>query len=181
MREGIGFDLDGVFVGRPPFVPQNLIEWLYKDQKKKALAYRIPGFIEQKIRQLSHLSFVRPALKNNCEFLRNLKNNKKYHLYLISGRFGFLNNLTYSWLKKHNLTQVFEKIYLNSQNEQPHLFKEKMLRKVGVKIYVDDDFDSLTYLSNRFKNIHFYYYSESNTKIDIGNITAIDNLDKILE
>lgn len=178
----IGLDLDGVFVGLPPFIPYSLIDWLYKDHNEQRLKYRIPGFLEQKIRQLSHLPFVRPPIKQNHLILKHYHDTKKYHFYLISGRFGFLKNLTLAWLKRYGLIDVFDKIYFNINNVQPHEYKEKILSELNLDTYIEDDFDSIIYLASKFRKTHFYWYTENKSvKLNAGNITAIDDLGKILK
>lgn len=181
MQKKIGLDLDGVLVGLPPFIPSAFIEWLYKDHSQKQLSYRYPPFFEQKIRQLSHLPFIRPEIKGNCRLLKELNQQKKYCFYLITGRFAFLEKLTFAWLKKYNLIHVFDKIYLNKKNIQPHKFKEQILNKVQLDLYIEDDFDSIIYLATRFQKIHFYWYTrKKDIKLNKNNITAINNLSKIL-
>ena len=180
MLKIIGFDLDGVFVDHPPFVSFSILDCLYKDRKKQELSYRFPSQFEQKIRRLSHLSFVRPPITANCEQLKKIKD--QYSLYLISGRFGFLEDLTYKWLKKYEMDNVFKKICLNTGNEQPHLFKERMLKENIINAYCEDDFDSITYLANRFKKIKFYWYTnDQNVKLKVSNIIAINNLGEIFK
>ncbi len=182
MAKKIGLDLDGILIGRPPLIPKKVIEYLYKDQTKQKLTYRFPSFFEQKIRQISHIPGVRPPILKNCNFLKKIAASKKYQLFVISGRFGFLQNLTYTWLKKYQLHEIFNKIYLNTENLQPHIFKSEMIEKIKVNMFIDDDFDTIVYLAPRFKKIHFYWYTENkNTKLNISNVTAIDNLGTILK
>lgn len=182
MHKSIGFDLDGIFVGLPPFMSYRFIDWLYKDHKGQKLKYRIPGFLEQKIRQVSHLPFVRPPIEKNRKIITNSFKKKKYHFHLISGRFDFLKNLTVSWLKKHDMFEIFDKIYFNTDNLQPHEYKEKILSELRLDYYVEDDFESIIYLASKFRKIHFYWYTEKkDVKLDFKNITAIDKLDTILK
>ncbi len=61
----VGLDLDGIIIDRPPLIPKWLIEYLYRDYSAKTLKYRLPGFWEQKVRQLTHLPFVRPPILKN--------------------------------------------------------------------------------------------------------------------
>jgi hypothetical protein len=177
MSEIYGFDLDGILVGRPPLTPKSIIDWLYKSHQKKKLSYRFPGPLEQKIRQLTHLPGIRPPIKDNCILLKQVHKTKKYKFFLVSSRFSFLEQLTYSWLKKHQVLQVFDKIYLNSNNEQPHLFKEKIFRKLDLDAYVDDDEDMVCYLAPKFPAIKFYLYPYKTTNCpDYKNLTTILDL-----
>lgn len=180
MTKTIGLDLDGIIIGRPPGVPKSLIEYLYKDHKSNKLTYRFPSPFEQKIRRLTHLPGVRPPLSDNCRIIRDLSK-KGYPLYIISGRFGFLEDLTFAWLKRQKMEDIFRKIYLNKENLQPHLFKEKILKNLKIDLYIDDDFETIAYLASRFQKIHFYWHTEDkNTKLNVNNVTAINDLSKIL-
>lgn len=181
MLKKFGFDLDGIFIRPPPCVPSWLIEWFYRDQTKKKLSYRFPGIIEQKLRQLSHLPFIRPPVEKNCHLLQQLAKDGQYQFLLISGRFGFLEGLTFAWLRKYHLENVFAKIYLNTDNLQPHQFKEKILQKVALDGYFEDDPASCLYLAAAFPKLQFYWYTDSgNKQLDLKNITTIDKLDRIL-
>lgn len=182
MIQKIGLDLDGIIIDLPPFAPKKLIDWLYEDRKSTSLRYRIPTPFEQKIRQLSHLPFIRPPIQGNLRALLSAHQSGKFEFYLITGRFGFLNNLTHSWLKYNGLEHIFTKTYINMECEQPHLFKERILRKSAIDSYLEDDFKCLMYLAPRFKNIHFYFFDRSGkTILDKDNVTAVSNLDTVLK
>jgi len=178
----VGLDLDGIIIDLPPFVPKTVIDFFYEDKKSQDLHYRIPSAFEQKIRQLTHLPFIRPPIKNNLATLKKAHDSGKYEFFLISSRFGFLQNLTYSWLRKYHAFNLFTQIYLNTQNKQPHLYKEDILKKVTVKWYLEDDFKCLMYLAPRFTKIHFYYYEKRESVVlDKDNVTAVNNLETIFK
>ena len=42
------------------------------------------------------------------------------------------------------------------KNEQPHLFKEKMIKKLQLDYFFDDDPLSYDYLKNKIKSTKFY-------------------------
>lgn len=179
MRKSIGLDLDGVLVGLPPLTSPTIIETLYKDQKSEKLSYRFPGILEQKIRRLSHLPFVRPPLEPNCATVKNTSS--KYDLYLVTGRYKFLEDLTYIWLKKYNLYNSFKEIYINIDNKQPHIFKSEIIAKLKLNLYIEDDFDSIMYCATRNKKTHFYWYTNSEgERLNTSNVTLVKNLSKIL-
>lgn len=179
MSKSIGLDLDGVLVGLPPLVPSWIVERLYKDQNSTTISYRFPGKLEQYIRRLSHLPFVRPAIEPNCTLVRQFA--EKNDLFLISGRYSFLEQVTVDWLKKYKLFSSFKTIYLNLNNEQPHIFKSMLLEKLKLSSYIDDDFDSIMYCAPRYRKTHFYWYTNTNTvKLNHSNITGISDLKKVL-
>lgn len=144
----IGLDLDGVIIDKPPLVPKKLLEWLVRSYKNKGLAYRYPiSRFEQLIRWLSHHPLFRPPIRENLEFIKKIAKKKKYKLYLISGRYSFLEDRTWQWLRKHKVENLFEEIFINLKNEQPHLFKEKMIKNLKIDIFIDDDLPLASYLS----------------------------------
>lgn len=178
----IGFDFDKVFVNYPPLVPDIIVEKLYKKNSKN-LAYRIPGSLEQKIRILSHHTYLRAPMKDNIQLLSELKKSKKYKLYLLSSRFSFLKKRTDSWIKKNNIAQYFEGLYFNYEDKQPHEFKEEIINKLKLTDYIDDDIDALLYLAKKNPDINFYWLNPGLLKQDkilIKNLKIISSL-KMLE
>ena len=177
----VGFDLDRVFVNYPPFVPPQLIDWLYKRHNKKTLSYSIPRSLHSKlIRRLSHVSPFRPPIKQNIHFLKNFPNNPHQHkLYLISSRYKFLEELTHKLLDRWGLSEHFCSINLNTKNEQPHLFKEKIIKDHKIDLYIDDDLALLKHLHKTCPNIKLLWYNPSNRSTFSNGITAITDLDQV--
>lgn len=156
----IGFDLDRIFIKYPPLVPPGLIDWLYKSHNTSGLSYRIPtNRLEIAIRKLSHLPFFRRPLVENIEFVNRLSRNKNYQLYLISSRYDFLEKITRQLLERYRLAPTFINVSLNTANEQAHLFKEKILRKYQIEVYIDDDEELLAYLTSRLPGLEFIRYT----------------------
>lgn len=156
----IGFDFDRIFVSYPPFVPSWLIESLYKYRnKKQGVTYRIPGKAEQKIREISHASFLRSPIKPNITALKKIFTSEKYQIYLISSRFSFLKKQTKKWDEKNKLSKYFEKMYFNFTDKQPNVFKDEIIKKEKITKFVDDDLDLLNYLSEKNPEIDFYWLS----------------------
>lgn len=174
----IAFDLDGIFIGSPPFVPKRLIEWLYRGPQNHKLKYRYPTTkIEQQIRKLSHLAIFRPKILKNTGFLKNFSKSNN-QIFLVSSRYRFLEDLTMKLLEEYGIKNKFTKIYLNTKNEQPHLFKEKMIRKLRINIFIDDDLKLLMYLKSRCPNTKLFFYDLNPKQISSG-INGIDELSEI--
>jgi len=51
------------------------------------------------------------------------------------------------WVKKNRLEKTFSGIFFNKYDEEPHLFKEKMIRKLQLDIYVEDNLDIVNHLT----------------------------------
>lgn len=175
----IGFDLDGVFIDKPPFISKRLIEWLYRGHDHR-LFYRIPSKTEQFIRILTHYPIFRPALRRNVEFIKRLNNDSNKY-YLISSRFGFLKDRTESIVNRYQLVDIFYKMYFNFDDNQPHVFKEKMLRKLVIDRYVDDDLPLLKFLAKRNSGIMFYWLNDKTVKSLDNNLFAISDLSDIIK
>lgn len=178
----IGFDLDKVLIDYPPFVPGRIIDRIYKKKSNGTLSYRIPKKPEQILRLASHHPYLRKPISENLSFVKDLasqKNNNKF--YLISSRFGFLQKITEQLVKKQELHEIFDELYFNFHNLQPHLFKEGILKKIKLQKYVDDDLLLLKYLADKNPKTSFYWL---NSKVSLPistNIQAITKLSQILK
>ncbi|HYK09103.1 MAG TPA: hypothetical protein VEW42_06440 [Candidatus Eisenbacteria bacterium] len=172
----IGFDLDGIFVHLPPILPAWVIERLYRERNQTQLHYRIPGEIEKRIRILSHASLLRPPIKENILFAKNLSHSKKYTFFLVSSRFGFLKQQTEKIIRKYGIDKIFHKIYFNYDNEQPHIFKDRIIKKMKISLFIDDDIYLLTYLAKENPTTQFFWLNTSTNKKIANNLSAITNI-----
>jgi len=165
----IGFDLDGVIINKPPFVPMFVMDLLVRSRRNKGLSYRFPNTkLERFVRWFSHSPVFRPPIEKNINLIHELYKNKNYELYVVSSRYSFLDKRTKQWFDYHCLDGLFKKIHINLNNEQPHKFKEKMIKKLDLNVFIDDDLPLLNYLKSRIKNIDLLYMEDN--KSVIGNI-----------
>lgn len=174
----IGFDLDKIFIDYPPFVPDWLIDKLYKKGANGELSYRMPSKAEQILRLVSHYSIFRPPIKENIEIIKKLYRNNNKH-YLISSRFNFLKNKTEVLIKKHQLDKFFDGLFFNFKNEQPHLFKNNVIKKLKIGLYVDDDLQLLQYLSAKNSKVKFFWLNNNETRKLENNLFAIRKLSEM--
>lgn len=175
----IGFDFDKIFIDYPPFLPAKLFDKLYKKRDNGVLLYRIPGYPEQLLRKTLHLPFMRPAIKENLGILKNIskKNNK---LYLISSRYKFLQPETNRLINKYDLDKIFDAMYFNFDNKQPHLFKEKILQKLHLDLYVDDDLSLLRHVAKSNPKTKFFWLNNNDSQQSLPkNISEIRKLNEI--
>ncbi len=152
----IGFDLDRIFINTPPLVPGNIISKLYKKKDNGVLLYRIPSHSEQLFRKVTHHPFLRPPIEENLAILRTISKNDN-RLYLISSRYKFLEDITTKLVKKHGLDGIFEKLYFNYENKQPHMFKNEVLKKLKLDMYIDDDLSLLQFVARDNPKTKFYW------------------------
>ena len=177
----IGFDLDGIFIGTPPLVSRKLLERFYKAKSKGKLKYRIPSYPEQLFRKLTHLPFLRPPLKENITFLKSLSH-KGHKLYLITSRYAFLKEETQSFLKKYGLDEIFDTIYLNENNQQAHIFKDTVAKKLKLDIHIDDDIALINFIAKENPKTRFFWFNPDKEKKSLAkNVFSIVKLEEVLK
>lgn len=176
----IGFDLDKVFINTPPLVPNAVINKFYKQRDNGILLYRIPSTPEQLFRKAIHTPILRQPIKQNLAFLKALAKEKKHNLYLISSRFKFLESETQQLVKRYQLDTIFDKLYFNYDNKQPHEFKNEILCQLKLDIFVDDDLSLVRYVAKDNPQTKFFWYDQHVKQDTIeNNIIAINNLGEI--
>lgn len=192
----VAFDLDKIFVDYPPLVPANLINWLYRHSWKDIFSsqesvrellqngysgdasYHVPqNSLEIFFRKLTHILPIRPRIRANIEYVKGIS--AKHQLYLITGRYGFLEKITHKLLDSYQLTPLFSHIYINSSNLQPHLFKEEILKKSKANLYIDDDLRLLKHLKNTCPGVKLFWYSLNEENEPPGDITMIRSLKQL--
>lgn len=168
----IGIDLDGVVIGSPPFVPKKLLEYLYRGRINHKLSYRFPtSTLEVFIRKMSHMVFFRPPLFLNRKFLIRLSENPDIELFAVSGRYSFLKNETKNWMRFYNTGRCFKEIYINEGDENPNFFKERMIKKLKLDYFIDDDPLIVDYLKGR--NVRADVLEVKNFKISLAKFLKL--------
>lgn len=175
----IGFDLDKVFIDTPPFIPKTIIDKLYKKRDNGTLVYRIPGKYEQIIRRISHIPIFRPPIVKNMDFLKSIAKDKN-KLYLISSRYKFLEKATDALAKKYKLNKIFDEMHFNFLNEQPHVFKDRIIKKLKLDYYIDDDLSLLNYVAKKNPKVKFFWLTDRSTRRKYAaNITPLFPLSEL--
>jgi hypothetical protein len=177
----IGFDLDGIFIDTPPLISRKLLERFYKAKSKNKLLYRIPSYPEQLFRKTTHLPFLRPPIEQNIAFLRSLSK-KGHQLYLITSRYSFLEKETRRFLKTHGLDKAFDTVYLNTKNEQAHLFKNNIIKSLKLDMHIEDDFALINYVARENPNTEFFWFNPEREKKALAkNVHSIVELREIFK
>lgn len=176
-----GFDLDRVLVDYPPLVPPKLINWLYRDHIKKELHYRYPANeMEKTFRKLTHHHFFRPKIEENIAFLREFhKRHPHDKFFLITGRYAFLEKQTHKILNRYGLKKYFHEIHINLLDEQPHLFKEKVVKKFKIDTMVDDNLDLLIHLKRSNPRLLCFWFNPEKITAQADEIVSITTLPEI--
>lgn len=177
----LGFDFDKIFIDYPPFIPSVLIDKLYKKKNSNKVTYRIPSKPEQLFRIATHHPYLRPIITENITFIKALRKKNHHKHYLISSRFGFLKNRTENLIKNHQLNLLFDELFFNFENKQPHIFKDKIIKKIRINRYVDDDLDLLEYLLEKNKQTLFFWLNKKHNGYLKKNLFAITKLSDMLK
>jgi hypothetical protein len=177
----IGFDLDKIFINLPPFIPSKVINFFYKAKANHELRYRFPSKIEQMIRIISHHPIFRTPIMENLSYIKNLALENKDKYYLISSRFSFLKNRTTDLIKRHNLDKIFNAMYFNYENKQPHQFKNEIIKKINLDMFVDDDLQLLEYLTDRNSKTKFFWLNNKISKPLRKNLFAIKHISEMFK
>lgn len=147
----VGFDLDGVLLYNPARIIRPIIA-LFKDifikkRRKKFIIPKTP--LEKAIWSVLHLSsmFIAPGLKD----IHKLVEEGKIEAYIITARYSFLKNDFEHWKKRLGTDKYFKACYQNEHDEQPHLFKERMIRELDLDVFVEDNWDIVEHLDEKAK------------------------------
>lgn len=176
----IGFDLDKIFVDYPPFLPSVLFDKFYKKKDNGTLLYRIPTYPEQLFRKALHAKHLRPPIKQNLELLKSIPKDKN-KLYLISSRYKFLEGPTQNLVKRLGFNEIFDGLYFNYENKQPHIFKNEVISGLDLDYYIDDDLSLIRHVAKHNPKTTFYWLNHANIAKDIAekNIIPITRLTEI--
>ena len=155
----VGLDFDGV-IAYNPFrlvrAPWAFLKNRFLGVKKLSFFYPKNRF-EKMIWIMMHDSSIFPA--KGAKFLRELVNEDLVEAHLISGRYSFLDCQLYTWLERFGLRKIFRSININEQDRQPHLFKEAVIKKLGVEFFIEDNWDIVDYLDGRSKAEIYWIYN----------------------
>ncbi len=177
----IGFDLDRIFINTPPFVPYKIIEMFYRQKTTKDIPlYRIPSTFEQKIRLLAHHKLLRPPMRENIRYIQKNLPKKGNKYYLISSRFSFLKEKTEELVRQYRFDKIFDGIFMNIENKQPHHFKHEVIEKLSIDSFVDDDLPLLLFLAKKNLKTTFYWFNRKRAEKLSNNLFAITHISEIL-
>lgn len=142
----VGFDLDGVVLYNPARTirrPMTLFKHYFFPKKEKQFFHPTSKPL-QFINRLMHLSSFKVA--SGFEDIIDLA--KKGHIepYIITARWSFLKDDFEAWMKKLHVPVHFKSYHLNEKNEQPHLFKERMIKELKLDAYVEDNLNIVDHL-----------------------------------
>ncbi|MFS8158768.1 MAG: glycosyltransferase family 4 protein [Candidatus Roizmanbacteria bacterium] len=142
----IGFDLDGVLLYNPARIARYPVKLIKKFLHKKVKRFYIPQSpFERFLWRIFHFSslFLAPGYM----IIKELSDAGLIEPYLVTARYKFLEADFKWWLKHMPIKDLFKGIYINELNEQPHLYKEKMMKKLKLDYFIDDNYDIVEHLT----------------------------------
>lgn len=147
----VGFDLDGVLLYNPIRTFRPIISFVKRFiLGRKKTTFFVPKFKwQQQIFILLHKTslWISPSLED----IKTLKAAGLIEPYLITARFGFLENDLNFWLKKMRAKEIFVEICANSKDEQPFVFKANQIRRLKLDMFVEDNWDIVMKLHTLIK------------------------------
>jgi len=142
----IGFDFDGVIAYSPTRLLRAPVSFIKRKLlKKKGVSFFVP---KKRWQMGIWAAIFGPSVfpERGLNDLKLLAKNKKVHMHLITGRFNFLERSMNKWLDRQKVTKAFETININRNHDQPHQFKEKLIKEMGLDYFVEDNWDAVEYL-----------------------------------
>lgn len=139
----VGLDLDGV-VAKHSLGGFWVKVRIIKEAILKGANSKKYYFPKTKLEQLAWMAinWCRVPDKKGIDLLKSLSE-KKFRFFLISSRLRFNYPSTIKWLKKYGLLNLFEKVLLNTKDENPIYFKVEKIESEKIDFFVDDDLEVL--------------------------------------
>ena len=148
----VGFDLDGVILYNPirTFRPiASFFKPFFFGKKKNGnKSFYFPhSKLEKILWRILHKTSFTPA--KGIGLIKDLSKDNKIEAYIITGRYSFLEKDFIKWLNIINAETFVKESIFNIKNKQPHIFKEEMIKKLKLDIFVEDNWGIVKYLSKK--------------------------------
>lgn len=155
----VGFDLDGVVLYNPARIvrrPVTFFKLLFFPKRKRG--FLIPTKPAEKLllRVFHWSSFM---VAPGFEMIKKLKDEGLIEPYIITARFSFLRGDFEKWVKKLDIPVHFKGHFMNDKDEQPHEFKERMVKELKLDMFVEDNLDIVEHLNKTTKARVLWVYN----------------------
>lgn len=154
----IGVDFDGVLAYNPFRLIRAPVTYIKRNVfKNKKTEFYIPkNDLERIAWKVIHESSIFPA--QGVGRLRRMVSDGDIEAHLVTARYSFLRDNLYHWLDHHHLTELFTTITVNEQNEQPHLYKARVINEQQFDYFIEDNLDVVDHLiKNTQTNVLWIY------------------------
>jgi hypothetical protein len=143
----IGVDFDGVLAYNPFRVIRAPVTFIKRNvfKSKKTHFYIPQNDAEKFIWAILHESSVFPAI--GVELLKERIEKGEIEAHLVSARYSFLQKNLYAWLERHKLKDIFTSITINHNDEQPHVYKARIIKEKGFDYFIEDNYDIVSHVA----------------------------------
>lgn len=174
----VGFDLDGVLFFNPFRIVRKPVELLkkYVLHRKTMLFYIPRSPLEKIFWKLVHMSSLSPA--HGWKRIRTLAQNGSIEAHLITARFACLKSDFDRCVRSLDGGSYFKTTIHNAHDEQPHLFKERMIKELGIKYYIEDNWNIVDHLSTHTDATILWITNAMDLSIDYPE--RFNNLDEAM-
>ena len=178
----VGFDLDGVLLYNPARIvraPVVRIKHLFFPKKDNVFYVPTTG-PERFLWHIFHLSSI--FIAGGFSDIKKLREKGIIEPYLITARYDFLKPDLKRWLRLMKAHDTFEGVFMNENNMQPHEYKEKLVKRLDLDVFVEDNWDVVAHLNktSRSKNLWIYNIFDRNIHYPLRFASLRNALDHIL-
>jgi hypothetical protein len=155
----VGIDFDGVLAYNPFRVVRAPVTYVKrKILRQKTTRFYIPQTgVEKALWTILHESSIFPA--KGVHLLKELVREKKIDAHLVTARYSFLQKHLYEWLKRNTIEDVFSSITINTHDEQPHIYKEKVINQKKFDYFIEDNLDIVEHVASRTDTSILWIYN----------------------
>lgn len=145
----VGVDFDGVLAYNPFRVIRAPVTYVKRNifKNKKTQFYIPKTDVEKLVWAILHESSIFPA--KGVGLLKERVQQGEIEAHLVSARYSFLQKNLYHWLNKHHLMDIFKTITINTNDEQPHLYKARVIEEKGFDYFIEDNFDIVEHVARK--------------------------------
>lgn len=156
----VGVDFDGVLAYNPFRIFRAPVTYVKRRffRMRKTRFYIPRTGLEKFVWTILHESSVYPAA--GTDLLRELVLSGDIEAHLVTARYSFLQNSLYIWLERHKMKHLFTSITINEHDEQPHLYKARVVAEKKFDYFIEDNLDIVTHIvSGKIKTNVLWIYN----------------------
>jgi hypothetical protein len=155
----VGIDFDGVLVYNPLRIFRLPVYFLKEHfiPRQKTEFYIPKTPLSRFIFWVPHQMSIVPAV--GTTLLREAIQNGDIEAHLVSARYGYLHHGLEHWLKWQKLNRLFTTVNANAYDEQPYLYKERMIRELNLDYFIEDNLNIVQYLEPKSRAKVLWIYN----------------------
>jgi hypothetical protein len=155
----VGIDFDGVLAYNPLRIfrlPVSLLKG-YIVPKKQSEFYIPKSGLMRFAFWVPHQMSIFPSI--GASLLRESMERGDIQAHLVSGRYGYLHTGLIQWLKWQKMYHLFASVNANARDEQPHIYKERMIRDLHLDYFIEDNLNIVQHLESRSRAKVMWIYN----------------------